>query len=94
MNGGVLHAVECLTPKVLSDAMSGYRYYGLDVIVSLLIRARLILETDEDLGSHESPLGRSYMSIVQSDTWLIQRFKAHLALNPSEYAPVLPTDRV
>ena len=94
MNGGVLHAVECLTPNALSDAMSGYRYYGLDVIVSLLLRARLILETNENLGLQESQLDRSYTSIIQTDSWLSQRFKAHMALNPSEYAPVLPSDRV
>ena len=30
VNGGVLHAVECLTAAELSDAESGYQFYGLD----------------------------------------------------------------
>ncbi len=94
MNGRVLYALDCLTVSNFSDALSGYRYYGLDVIASLLLRARSILETNENPGSCEQSLSRSYLSIIPTDSWLIQSFMAHLALNPSEYAPLLPSDRV
>jgi hypothetical protein len=53
MNGGVLHAVEILTPTELSDAESGYRFYGLDGVASLLSRARKLFETGDDLERHE-----------------------------------------
>ena len=56
MNDGVLHAVECLTAFELSDAESGFRFYGLEAAAFLLSRARTILETDDDLGVHEKQL--------------------------------------
>jgi hypothetical protein len=56
MNGGVLHAIECMTTKELSDAEAGYRYYGLDDVASFLSRGRAILKATDDLGSHEQRL--------------------------------------
>jgi len=53
MNGGVLHAVECMTVEEQFDAEAGYRYYGLEGAASLLSRARRIFDAADDLGSHE-----------------------------------------
>jgi hypothetical protein len=92
MNGGVLHAVECLTPSELSDAESGYRYYGLDAAASLLSRARTILEADDNLEFHERQLDRQYADIIPEDSSLVERFEKHLELNPSEYAPLRARD--
>src|SRR6266852_5959110 len=60
MNGGVLHAVECLTDNERSDAESGYRFYGFDAAASLLSRARTILEEDDNLEFHERQLDGHY----------------------------------
>jgi hypothetical protein len=39
MNGGVLHALDCLNPKELEAAVSGYRFFGLNDVGDLLIEA-------------------------------------------------------
>ena|SRR5260370_18852669 len=92
MNGGVLHAVECLTASELSDAESGYLFYGLDAAASLLSRARTILESDDDLEFHEHQLDGQYSDIIPADSWLVERFEKHLELNPSEYASLRAKD--
>src|SRR5436305_844595 len=60
MNGGVLHAVECLSPDELSYARSGYIFYGLQAAASLLSRAKAILERADDLGGNERLLDGQY----------------------------------
>jgi len=87
MNGGVLHAVELLAPDELSDAQSGYRFYGLDEIASLLSRAKTLLEADDGLDAHEAQLDREYAEIVPDDTFLVKRFEKHFEANQAEYAP-------
>jgi hypothetical protein len=92
MNGGVLHAVECLTASELSDAEAGYRFYGCDGVASLLSRARTIFETGDDLGSQEQQLDRQYAAMIPSDSSLVERFGKRLISNPSEYAPLRAKD--
>jgi len=92
MNGGVFHAVECLTADELSDAESGYRFYGLDGVASLLARARTLLDADEDLEFYESQLDNEYADSIPDDASLGMRFKQHLKGNPSEYAPLRAMD--
>jgi hypothetical protein len=92
MNGGVLHAVECLTASELSDAKAGYRFYGLDGVASLLSRARTIFETDDDLGSYEQQLDRRYVAMIPSDSSLVERFEKRLNSCPWEFAPIRAKD--
>src|SRR5438094_245227 len=90
MNGGVLHAIECLTASELSDAEAGYRFYGLDGVASMLLRARTIFEMGVDLGTHEQQLDRQYAAMIPSDSSLVERFEKRLKSHPSEYAPLRP----
>jgi hypothetical protein len=92
MNGGVLHAVECLTATELSDAEAGYRFYGLDRVASLLSRARTVFETGDDLGSHEQQLDRQYAAMIPSDSSLVERLGKRLESHPSDYAPLRAKD--
>lgn len=92
MNGGVLHAVECLSANQLSAAEAGYRLFGLDAAASLLSHAKHILESDQDLELHERELDRRYADIIPDDSALVERFEKHLAENPSQYAPLRPVD--
>ena len=92
MNGGVLHAVECLTANELSDAKAGYRFYGFDEVASLLSRARTIFETRADLESHEQQLDRHYAAMIPSDSSLVERFEKRFKSHPSEYAPLRTKD--
>ena len=92
MNGGVLHAVECLSAGELSDAESGYRFYGLGAVASLLSRAKVLLDADEDLDRHESELDDEYAAIIPDDASLARLFEEHLRANPSAYAPLRTRD--
>lgn len=91
MNGGVLHGVECLTAEELSDSETGYRYFGLDAVASLLIRARRIFEAAESPGSHEPELNREYIQLA-SDGILTEHFERRFKSNPSDFAPLRPRD--
>jgi len=88
MNGGVLHAVECLTPAEMSEAQSGYRFFGLDAVADLLSHARRVFEADEDLGSQESQLDRQYAALIPDDGALVARFEKHWREHPSDFAPL------
>lgn len=88
MNGGVLHAVECLTASQLSDAEAGYWFFGLDSVGDLMMRARQIFEVGDDLESHEALLDQEYDMLVPNDSCLAERFAEHLKLHPSDFAPV------
>jgi hypothetical protein len=91
MNGGVLHAVECLAENEFSEAEAGYRYYGLDSVASILARAKTILDSGEDTEDYEADLDESYYEAVPDDDFLVTTFKNHLMANPSEYLPTNKT---
>ena len=93
MNGGVLHAIECMSAQELSDAEAGYRYYGLDEVASLLLRARAVFTTD-DLGDHEQQLDGEYAHLIRSDDYLVERFEKRLKCCPLDFAPLRPKDKV
>ena len=86
MNGGVLHAVECLTPSEMSEAQSGYRFFGLDAVADLLSHARRVFEADEDVASQESRLDQQYAALVPDDSSLVERFEKHWREKPSDFA--------
>jgi hypothetical protein len=65
---------------------------GLDVVASLLSRARVIFEKGDDLGSHEQPLDNEYGHFIPSDRSLVDRFEKRLKSYPSDFAPLRPTD--
>src|SRR5262245_34395783 len=75
MNGGVLHAVECLAATEVSAAEAGYRLYGVDGIASLFDLARTILERGTGLEVHEHRLDSRYADMIPSDSSLVERFK-------------------
>ncbi len=88
MNGGVLHAVECLTPSEMSEAQSGYRFFGLEAVADLLSYAHRVFEADDDLESQESLLDQQYAALVPEDSSLVNRFEKHWRENPSDFAPL------
>ena len=96
MNGGVLHAVECLTAEELTDAEAGYRFFGLAEVASLLSRARKLFEAadDADLENHEQQLDGQYAVLIPSDTSLVECFERRLKSNPSDFEPLRMSDRV
>ena len=93
MNGGILHAVECLTVEELSAALAGYRYYGLDDIASLFSRASEIVTSGRDVANYEALLNKEYLQIIPSDGFLSERFENRLKSSPSDFAPLRPNDK-
>lgn len=92
MNGGVLHAVECLTIEQRLAAEAGYRYFGFEEVASFLSHAQEIFETTDDLESYEQKLDVEYGHIIPSDTTLVDRFKLRLKSYPLDFAPLRPQD--
>ena len=86
MNGGVLHAVECLSASELADAKSGYRFFGLGSVAELLSRARKIWEADQDRGSYERLLDHDYAMLIPDDSALCDRFEELHRRRPSDFA--------
>jgi hypothetical protein len=87
MNGGVIHAIECLTGEQLADAKAGFRFYGLESIVSTLSQAEAVLRAGEDPEIYESELDQNYSGMIPDDVFLVSIFRNHLNSKPSEYAP-------
>lgn len=93
MNGGVLHAAECLTPDELFNAAAGFRFYGFDAAASALLAARGPFDSNVDFGAVEVRLNRQYWNAIADDSVLLGRFQEHFRLNPAEYAPLRESDR-
>ncbi len=94
MNGGVLHAVECLSSSELSDAESGYRFFGFDSVADLVSRARRLSEADA--GSGHRSLGLGWAGDLVSRIRLFFRGSDDLESQESrldaEYAALIPDD--
>jgi hypothetical protein len=87
MNGGVLHAIECLQSDELTAAEAGYRYFGLDNFGVLLKDARAVAASRND-SLREQALEKSYKLMVPNDEALAKRFEAALCRNPDDFAPL------
>ena len=88
MNGGVLHAVECLESPELSEAQAGYRYFDLAPVAELLSRARATFDADDDLESHEPLLDSEYVNLIPNDSFLDDRFQQRLRAHPEDFSPL------
>jgi hypothetical protein len=87
MNGGLLHAVECLSASELANAESGYRYFDFGSVADLLSRARKTWDADQGLESNERQLDQEYAALICDDSSLHQRFEEVHSTRPSEFAP-------
>lgn len=88
MNGGVLHAIECLSAQQLSAACAGYRYFGFESIADLLGSAQTAVSHCKDFEALEERLNQQYWALVPDDAVLVKRFECHYQENPLEYSPV------
>ena len=88
MNGGVLHAVECLAAEELDAACRGYAYYGFDAISDLLRYAASIVDDDPLAEIEEARLDANYATVIPSDQTLVNAFTADFETHPDTYAPL------
>ncbi len=80
MNGGVFHPFDVLSQDEMEEGLRAYRYYGLDAVADLFIRARSMIETGLELGSFEKEVDEEYSVHVPDDQTLEQIFQRHLQL--------------
>ncbi len=88
MNGGIHHAIDCLSPEELSAAIDGFSYFGLEGMAGWLGNAPsdpLLKEWTEDT---ETPAIYRYSELIPDDEYLATRFKEVYRDKPSEFAPV------
>ena len=91
MNGGVLHAIECLTEAERHSAVRGYRYFGLqvaaDVVEDVLVRWRDDLDLDK-AEQLEAEANNAYALAVRDDGVLVAAFEAKIETEPDEFDAV------
>ena len=89
MNGGVLHAVESLSPDELAGALAGYGCFGYKGIAKLIRTALDAIQRDQDLDSLEAKLDQEYWSQIPDDGVLVKAFEVHYEATPQEYSPLV-----
>jgi hypothetical protein len=90
MNGGIDHAIECLTSEQVQAAAVGYRYFGFGRVAEMVFHApERFRGLDDD--AHEAYLASAehvYGSEIPGDSILVDRFQRHHEANPDQYAPM------
>jgi hypothetical protein len=89
MNGGVIHALECLALEQISAAKYGYRYFGFEVISELINAAQEVIENKLDRDMHDTKMSKEYWGIIPNDDVLIESFERHQQQHPLEYSPII-----
>jgi hypothetical protein len=80
MNGGVLHALECLSQAEIDAAKDGFNYFG------LLEAADLLDKSVEDSEETEKRLNQQYRAAVPSDQTIVQAFRVKLLATPEVFS--------
>lgn len=81
MNGGVIHALESLSAEELSEAVAGFRYFGLQQA------AEVLAQPWDDSEECEDRLERMYEAAIPNDAIIELVFRAKLTDWPSAFAP-------
>ena len=89
MNGGVLHAIESLSPDKLAAAQLGYNYFGVAGITALICSAQEVIYQEQDLDDLEQKLDQDYWALVPDDGALVKSFEVHFNANAVEYSPLI-----
>jgi len=88
MNGGVHHAIECLAPDELADAIEGFAYFGFDDITVWLRAASSDPALKEWTDKTEVAALNRYAEFIPDDDCLVNRFEAVYQKRTSDFAPV------
>jgi len=89
MNGGVIHAVQCLSSVQLLSAQAAFRYFGLIAAAELISKAERFINEVAESETVESMLNQEYWQIIPDDEVLVKSFESHLRQHPSEYSPLI-----
>ena|SRR5690348_16825485 len=86
MNGGVVHALECLSSAQVAAAIAGFKYFGLTT-------AAYVFEQPPD-ASAEQHLNHMYWQAVPNDEVLAHAFRIKLVASPEAFAPTSSSTHV
>lgn len=89
MNGGVLHAVECLSAEQLVAAQAGYTYFGFGGIADLIGAAQKAIRQGDDLEPLEAEFDQRYWALVPDDGVLVESFERRQQQHPLDYSPIV-----
>ena len=81
MNGGVVHALECLSQSEIAAAVAGFNYFG------LTDASRVFEQLPDDSEETEERFNQMYWSAVPSDETLAHAFRVKLLSTPEAFAP-------
>jgi hypothetical protein len=84
MNGGVVHALECLTQSEVAAAIAGFSYFDLTEA------SRVFEQTPDDSEETEERLEQMYLAAVPNDETLVHAFRLKLVSTPEAFAPIDP----
>ena len=83
MNGGAVHAMECLSQAELAAAIAGFKYFG------LAAAAHVFEQAPDDSEETEERLNRMYWQAVPNDEVLAHAFRIKLVAFPEAFAPIV-----
>ena len=83
MNGGVAHALDCLSEEEVSAAIAGFNYFGLSAA------SNVFQQVPDDSEETEERLNRMYLEAVPSDDTIAHAFRIKLLTSPEAFAPVV-----
>lgn len=81
MNGGVVHALQCLSQAEIVAAIAGFNYFGLTEA------SRVFEQLPDDSEETEERLNQMYWAAVPSDETLAHAFRVKLLSSPEAFAP-------
>jgi hypothetical protein len=88
MNGGIVHAIECVNTAELPAIQAGYRFFDLHAVALLLIEVKNTLKNGNNVGSLENYFDIAYAELIPDDDFLVKRFEAVFKLRFSEFSPI------
>ncbi len=79
MNGGLGHAFDGLSDEEYSQAFAGFRFFGMDELVSFLESAASLTEDEQE------DLSLEYY-VLASDEKIVAKFKAYFQEHPEAFS--------
>jgi hypothetical protein len=80
MNGGVLHAIECLTDAQRAAAARGFVYFGFPQVAALFTNLPSNAEGEEE------SLNEVYWASIPDDSILVEAFRMKLLASPEAFS--------
>jgi hypothetical protein len=84
MNGGVVHALGCLSQSEIAAAIAGFEYFG------LTRAADALKQTPDETEETEQRLDQLYWSAVPDDETLVDALRVKLLVSPEVFSPMEP----